>query len=162
MQFLTLITSLVAMCTVSLAAPTNLHTRDYRGSEASVLPQYRAKKAQVSSYGNPTVSNTYTYYRGPASSFPAESTWISFDRLWTENMEIIRNSCVWNGWAINNEERYINWMKGSIWSVAEKSGVDQRVILATIIQEVSLFLIFINENFVVWRFLYPPIYNKPL
>ena len=37
--------------------------------------------------------DTYTYYSGPASKFPASDSWISFTNMWEANLHTLQTSC---------------------------------------------------------------------
>lgn len=76
-------------------------------------------------------------YQGDGSTgagWPAQSTWSSFDTIWSVNQNLIASSCTQFGQANNSPTETAN-MKAAILSIAQSSGVDSRFILATIMQE---------------------------
>ncbi|TVY33953.1 hypothetical protein LSUB1_G007341 [Lachnellula subtilissima] len=79
----------------------------------------------------------YVVYGGTgdiSSGWPASSSWLSFDTLFTANTDNIQNSCSqWN--VANPSTDEISDIKSAITSVAASTGVDARFILAIIIQE---------------------------
>lgn len=80
-------------------------------------------------------ADTYTYYSGNASQFPASSKWISFGDMWNNNLDTIKNSCTWLKEGKNNSPQMVTDIYDSIQSRANASLVDHRFILATILQE---------------------------
>lgn len=47
-------------------------------------------------------SDSYTYYSGGPGNFPSSSQWMSFDAMFEANRALMRGSCGWNGWGIDN------------------------------------------------------------
>jgi len=47
-------------------------------------------------------SDSYTYYAGGPGNFPSSSQWMSFDAMFEANRALMRGSCGWNGWGIDN------------------------------------------------------------
>ncbi|KAI9752407.1 MAG: hypothetical protein M4579_005631 [Chaenotheca gracillima] len=80
-------------------------------------------------------TDSYTYYSGPASSFPNKSKWLSFDDMFNGYMGQLQESCGNNGWGPNNTPAQIQDIKNAIQSVGEASLVDHRFIFAVIMQE---------------------------
>jgi hypothetical protein len=84
------------------------------------------------------VSDTYTYYTGDGSvadGWPAESDWGSFSDLWTANVPILQQSCGWNGWGADDSSTEIDDINTAIVQLAGSTGVDERFILAIMMQE---------------------------
>ena len=69
-----------------------------------------------------------------ADGWPADSTWASFDTLWSVNVDTINESCTQFGQA-NNSPEETSELQAAILSVASSSGVDSRFILAIVMQE---------------------------
>ncbi|GAW17979.1 hypothetical protein ANO14919_074480 [Xylariales sp. No.14919] len=84
------------------------------------------------------VADVYNNYRGDgtvAAGWPDISRWGSFDELWNANLPLIRQSCVWNGWGADNSADEVNNIKNAIGQVSSNTGVDNRFILAIMMQE---------------------------
>lgn len=81
------------------------------------------------------VSDTYTFYQGNGADWPSQSQWGSFDELWEANLPLMRQSCGWNSWGADNSDAEINSIKSAISQVAGEGNVDQRFILAIVMQE---------------------------
>ncbi|EGX88961.1 muramidase, putative [Cordyceps militaris CM01] len=82
--------------------------------------------------------DSYTFYKGDGSTaqgWPAQTAWGTFDQLWSANVPLMQKSCGWNGWGADNSAAEISNIKSSIAQVAGESGVDQRFILAVVMQE---------------------------
>lgn len=71
-----------------------------------------------------------TLYSGPASNFPSQSTWLTFDGLW----ELNKGVCELNP---DGKERII---RNDILQVAKETGVDARLIFVVILQESTCLL----------------------
>jgi len=72
------------------------------------------------------------YYSGPASAFPPMSQWIDFTDLWNQNAPTMLLSNIWPG----NTEQQNEWIQQAIIQVAADSViVDERLILAVVMQE---------------------------
>ncbi|KAF1955105.1 hypothetical protein CC80DRAFT_363896, partial [Byssothecium circinans] len=82
-------------------------------------------------------TDSYTYYHGNASNFPAKSNWMSFQDMWTANLDTFKNSCGWLKRGPNNTPEIIQDIYNAIQDRANASLVDHRIILATIIQETN-------------------------
>jgi hypothetical protein len=54
---------------------------------------------------------------------------------WNANLNNMKNSCQWNGWAENNSDQELADLQSAIRQVSSETGVDARYILAIIIQE---------------------------
>jgi len=84
------------------------------------------------------LDGSYHCYSGdgsPSAGWPSDSSWGSFDDLWSAQLNVLQNACGWNGWGADNSADEINDIKSSIQSVASSTGVDSRFILATVMQE---------------------------
>ena len=82
-------------------------------------------------------TDSYTYYQGNESNFPAKSEWVSFEDMWTANLDTFKNSCGWLDRGPNNSPETIQDIYNAIQDRANASLVDHRIILATIIQETN-------------------------
>jgi LysM repeat protein len=74
----------------------------------------------------PKGGNGYVQYSGPASHFPKESEWASWDTLWKINERLMK---------LHDSDSEVALINKSIQTVAKESGVDRRVILCIIVQE---------------------------
>jgi hypothetical protein len=82
-------------------------------------------------------TDSYTYYQGNASNFPAASKWVSFEDMWTANLDTFKYSCGWLNRGPDNTPEIIQDIYNAIQDRANASLVDHRIILATIIQETN-------------------------
>jgi len=85
-----------------------------------------------------SVADVYHFYQGDGSTgagWPAMTSWGSFDELWNANMNILKNSCNWNGWGNNNSDAEISALKDAITQVSQQAGVDNRFVFAVVLQE---------------------------
>ncbi|KAI9713216.1 MAG: hypothetical protein M1820_001202 [Bogoriella megaspora] len=82
-------------------------------------------------------TDSYTYYQGNASNFPAPSKWVSFKDMWTANLDTLQNSCGWLKYGPNSTPEIIQDIYDAIQDRAKASLVDHRIIFATIIQETN-------------------------
>ncbi|KAI0811668.1 putative muramidase [Xylaria sp. FL0064] len=85
-----------------------------------------------------SVADAYNNYRGDgtvASGWPDISGWGSFDELWNANLPLMQQSCGWNGWGADNSASEINDILNSINQVSSQQGVDNRFVLAIMMQE---------------------------
>jgi hypothetical protein len=83
-------------------------------------------------------ADRYIFYKGngsPAAGWPTKDDWLTFAELWEKNQPILKQSCGWNGWDANDSPEEIANIKKSIQSVASDTGVDQRFVLAIVLQE---------------------------
>ncbi|KAI1422398.1 putative muramidase [Xylaria sp. FL1777] len=84
------------------------------------------------------VADVYHNYRGDgtvAAGWPDISAWGSFDQLWSANLPSIQQSCGWNGWGADNSATEISYILAAIKQVAAAQGVDNRFVLAIMMQE---------------------------
>ncbi|KAJ6445008.1 muramidase [Purpureocillium lavendulum] len=82
--------------------------------------------------------DSYTKYNGDGSinnGWPAMANWGSYDQLWNQNLQAMRNSCAWNGWGANNSEDEINNINWAIGQLSGQTGIDKRFILVIMMQE---------------------------
>ncbi|KAI0965614.1 putative muramidase [Xylaria arbuscula] len=85
-----------------------------------------------------SVADVYNNYRGDGTTsagWPDISAWGSFDELWNTNLPLIQQSCGWNGWGADNSDSEISDIQNAINQVSSSTGVDNRFILAIIMQE---------------------------
>lgn len=78
-------------------------------------------------YSQPIASKQYS---GPASNFPLQSSWLTFDDLWNRNKAVCEK----------NPDGEASIIHDDILKVATESGVDARIILAVILQESTCLL----------------------
>jgi len=69
-----------------------------------------------------------------SAGWPEQSSWVSFDSMWSSNLDIISNACTQFGQANNSPQESAD-LKSAIQSVAQSSGVDERFVLAVVMQE---------------------------
>lgn len=84
------------------------------------------------------IADKYTYYKGDGSvgaGWPSQDSWGSWDDLWKANVPLMKQSCVWNGWVDNDSETEIQDIANAIKATAKSTGVDERFILAIVMQE---------------------------
>jgi len=82
-----------------------------------------------SSAGCTNVINEYHCYEGILASYPAMSTWLSFDSLWAANQDTISTQNADN-------QSIVGLIHDAIIKVSSESTVDARFILAIVLQEV--------------------------
>jgi hypothetical protein len=88
--------------------------------------------------GSTAYGDTYTYHTGDGSiadGWPEIVTWGTFAELWESNTAAMSESCENNGWGADDSTSEIADIKTAIESVASASGVDERFILAIVMQE---------------------------
>lgn len=88
--------------------------------------------------GSTAFADSYTYYKGDGSTaagWPTIDSWGSWAQLWEANSAIMGETCGWNGWGADDSATEISYIKSAIQSVASASGVDERFILAIVMQE---------------------------
>lgn len=82
--------------------------------------------------------DVYTLHQGNATKFLADvpvSAWVSFEDMWSNNLETIQNSCGILNYGDNDSPEEIANIYNAIQDRATASLVDHRLILAFIIQE---------------------------
>lgn len=85
-------------------------------------------------------ADSYTFYQGDGSTgagWPDKSQWISFATMWNNVSPVLGQSCQSIYGVANNSPQENQYIYDGINAVASNSGVDHRLILATIIQESS-------------------------
>ena len=99
-------------------------------------------------------TDRYVYYSGPASNFPPKGQWVSFANMWEANRNSILHACSILGYGKDDTSvllpytmtQAVNKFSGeeikaiydAIQSRATASLVDHRLILAVVLQEVSM------------------------
>ncbi|KAK4958434.1 Protein nud1 [Elasticomyces elasticus] len=81
--------------------------------------------------------DTYKVYTGDGTTgagWPSQSDWTDWESMWTANMDYISISCAQFGQADNSDEESAD-VKSAIEDIASSSGIDQRFILAVVMQE---------------------------
>jgi hypothetical protein len=127
------IATLLALCLASSAAamPSNAEYAPLNSRNVVETPD-------IESRANGAITcKSKKFYSGDGSTkagWPAESTWASFDKLWSANLATIKVSCTQFGQANNSDQETAD-LKSAITSVAKSSGVDSRFILAVVMQE---------------------------
>lgn len=80
----------------------------------------------------------YTLFEGDGSveaGWPAQTDWKPFDESFTANEEIMRSSCSTNDWGEDNSDQEITDIHDAILTVADETGLDDRFLLAIVMQE---------------------------
>ncbi|KAJ6790245.1 hypothetical protein PWT90_07259 [Aphanocladium album] len=83
-------------------------------------------------------ANSYKFYTGDGSAkagWPAISAWGSYDQMWNTNLPLIQQACANNGGFANNSPAETQSIKDAVKLVSGETGVDERFILAIIMQE---------------------------
>ena len=80
-------------------------------------------------------ADTYKYYTGPSTNFPAANTWVSFSDMWSANLNTLQTSCGTLGAGPDNSAAQIQDIYAAIQDRAQASKVDHRFIFAIILQE---------------------------
>lgn len=112
-----------------IAASSTTSLGDVRPVSQAYSGDKMIKPAQTTSSANSGVCNPQAVapsYSGDASKFPPISQWLSFDDLW----ECDKDACQQNPGKADI-------IRQGILQVAKESGVDERIILAVILQESS-------------------------
>ncbi|KAK4076603.1 uncharacterized protein Triagg1_4206 [Trichoderma aggressivum f. europaeum] len=84
------------------------------------------------------IADKYTFYQGDGSSaagWPSQDSWGTWDELWDANVPLMQKSCVWNGWVGDDSDSEIQDIANAIKSTAKSTGIDERFILAIMMQE---------------------------
>lgn len=80
----------------------------------------------------------YVQYNGDGSAadgWPTVDQWQSWDQLWSINSPLMAQSCGWNGWGTDNSAQETSDVGSAIQSVAGQNGLDERFVLAIVMQE---------------------------
>lgn len=128
-QAVLLLSSLTAAS--ALHQHSNIEKRNGAGSvvtNKAALGYYRASATTGTAGVNPP--NQYTCYSGPASNFPLVKNWVTYDEMWTRASQYALT-------PFNDTGAEQADMKNSINKISLQSKVDQRVILAVILDESS-------------------------
>ncbi|KAL8685929.1 MAG: hypothetical protein Q9218_007461 [Villophora microphyllina] len=89
-------------------------------------PVHNGNGTIVGGKGGSNGGGGYVNYSGPASAFPRESEWASYDALWRQNSALMK---------FNDSPSEIEFIHQAIEQVSKDSGVDVRCILCIIVQE---------------------------
>lgn len=84
------------------------------------------------------VADQYRFYTGDGSTnagWPSQSQWGSYDEIWNANVPLMQRSCGWNGWGQDNSPEEIANINRAIQELSGNTGVDNRFILAIVMQE---------------------------
>ena len=118
-------------------APTPSAAPAPSSSEAPA-PSSTAAPAPSSPAGSGSTGQyTYKTYLGdgsPSDGWPTLSDWLSFDELWTRNVESMSTSCE-SFDQQDNSPQEIAGIKSALLEVSDATGVDARFALATMMQE---------------------------
>jgi hypothetical protein len=82
--------------------------------------------------------DTYVFYQGDgsvAAGWPSKDKWASWDDLWSVNSALMKNTCNWNAWGADNSAAETQAVGDAIKQVATEAGIDERFVLAIVMQE---------------------------
>ena len=80
----------------------------------------------------------YITFRGDGSydaGWPSDTDFKSFEELLAINAEVMRSSCGWHGWGVDDSEQEIADIRTAINQIAGETGIDERFILSVVMQE---------------------------
>ncbi|KAK5936849.1 hypothetical protein PMZ80_010968 [Knufia obscura] len=106
-------------------------------SAAPVFNNARSPKIQDGSVADVAASQYLQFYGdGSADAgWPEKSSWIDFQTMFDTNAELMKQSCSNNQYGADNTDDEIGMIYWGIQNAAEQTHVDQRFILAVIMQE---------------------------
>ncbi|KAK4574534.1 hypothetical protein LTR86_001375 [Recurvomyces mirabilis] len=96
-----------------------------------------AATSSASSGGSSAGSDSYKVYSGDGTTgagWPSQDSWVDFESMWSANMALISISCTQFS-QTNNDQTESDDLKSAIQAVASSSGIDERFILAIVMQE---------------------------
>ncbi|EFY84690.1 hypothetical protein J3459_016265 [Metarhizium acridum] len=102
------------------------------------LPAYTNHVHVNAHHERGAITDRYTFYAGDGSTgagWPSQDAWGSWDALWNANALLMKQTCGWNGWGANNSDDEIDAIESAIQELADQTGVDNRFILAVMMQE---------------------------
>lgn len=105
---------------------------------ATALPAGRRAEATSDGSMSAFIADQYNVYQGdgsPGAGWPSQDQWGSYDELWNANVPLMRQSCGWNSWGVDNSQEEIDGINSAIQQLSGQTGVDNRFILAIIMQE---------------------------
>ena len=105
---------------------------------ASAIPTTSVANGVADKTVKREVVDSYTYYTGDGSDadgWPDESVWGDYTDLFNANVPLMEEGCGNNGWGDNDSATEVDDINTAIQALASQTGVDERVILAIIMQE---------------------------
>ena len=130
-------TSTVTAGGAASSAPAQASATKSSGSQASSTAA-PSTGGSSSSGGDASVKDgNYQCFgaSGTKDTFPKQDKWGTFEALWTNNVALIKTSCTNLQSGADPTQEQIGYMHDGILQVAKESGVDERFILAIIMQE---------------------------
>lgn len=130
--------SVVPVSSSSAAAPsTSVAPAPSSYSAPSSTSSAPAATSSSSSGGSSSGSDSYKLYSGDGTTgagWPSQDSWVDFESMWSANMALISISCTQFS-QTNNDDTESDDLKSAISAVASSSGIDERFILAIVMQE---------------------------
>ncbi|KAK2595473.1 hypothetical protein QQS21_006813 [Conoideocrella luteorostrata] len=108
------------------------------GKTAITTAFFAAVVAGLPATRRAAIADRYTFYQGDGSTsagWPSQDRWGSWADLWSANVPLMQQSCGWNGWGANDSGDEISAINSAIQQLASQTGVDNRYILAVMMQE---------------------------
>lgn len=102
-------------------------------SAAAALPA--ARPAMIAERA---IADQYRGFWGDGSieaGWPSQDAWGSWDELWSVNSALMKQTCGWNNYGVENSDEEIANINNAISQVSGETGVDKRFILAVVMQE---------------------------
>ncbi|KAK5165571.1 uncharacterized protein LTR77_009100 [Saxophila tyrrhenica] len=97
-------------------------------------PSPSASSSPPSNGGGFSGYKMYTGNGSPSAGWPSEDSWMDFESAWSASLPNMQASCAqWN--VPNNTPQEISEIKSAILSAAKQYGVDERFVLAVMMQE---------------------------
>lgn len=134
---ITLIIIIVVAVVVSRNHGFSYHTSDAQVNNTAAFASGGATHGSVNDTkdGIGAGTDSYKYYQGKASKFPNHTLWISFEDMWNNNRDNIKQSCGWLNYGEDDSDEEIQDIYNAIQDRANASLVDHRLVLALILQE---------------------------
>lgn len=132
-----------ASSTLESPSATDMNESPKSSTQLSACPSESAETVKNSDGESETHAKDNGYiktFKGKgmvsAEGWPSKDKWLSFERFWTSNLGIMKQSCQnWNqSWAQNSETE-IATMRSSIEEVAAETNLDKTFIAAIMMQE---------------------------
>ena len=115
--------------TVAPSPPTPPNPTPSTTSSAAPAPSPSADGVSAGKY-----IKTYLGNGSPSEGWPKQSDWLSFDELWSRNLDRIKTSCEEIGQE-NNSPQEINEIKSALIAESDDTKIDARFALAALLQE---------------------------
>jgi len=119
--------------TMTTSSSTTSSASDYPSASSSTPTSTPAALPSTLSGASPT----YKFFTGngePSAGWPDITSWLSFDVLFESNAQTLAQSCAQSNTA-NNSPQEITEIKAAIQPIAKSTSIDERFILAIMLQE---------------------------